>query len=105
MHGLLWDAHEDHERTARRELGFPPILARLECACRFSGWRAFSMSGRLLHRLHAGKQSDGESEDFQEFHQMITDANRDESRRLQDPQGDFRPMPACCRRSAESIEK
>jgi hypothetical protein len=28
------------------------------------------MSRRLLHRLHGGEQSDGESEDFQEFHEM-----------------------------------
>src|SRR5437773_1464264 len=82
MHGLLWDAHKHHERTARRELRFPPILARLDCACRFSGWRAFSMSRRLLHRLHGGEHSDGKSEDFQEFHEMVRDVNSDESGKL-----------------------
>src|SRR4029077_16265083 len=70
MHSLLRDAHKHHERTAWRELRFPPILARLELAGRFSGGRAFSMSRRLLHRLHGGEQSDGDSEDFQEFHEM-----------------------------------
>src|SRR4029450_7714020 len=73
MHGLLWDAHKHHERTARRELRFPPILARLELAGRFSGGRAFGMRRRLLHRLHGGEQGDAESEHFQEFHKMIRD--------------------------------
>src|SRR5204862_4871283 len=77
VHGLLWDAHKHHERTARRELRFPPILARLEWAGRFSGGRAFSMKRRLLDRLRGGEQGDGESEDFQKFHQMITNVNRD----------------------------
>jgi hypothetical protein len=63
------------------------------------------MKRRLFDRLRRGEQGDGESEDFQEFHQMITDVNRDESRKLPHPQGDFRPIPACCRRSAERIEK
>ncbi len=91
MHGLLWDAHKHHERTARRELRFPPILARLEWAGRFSGGRAFSMKRRLFDRLRGGEQGDGESEDFQKFHQIITNVNRDESRKLPHPQGDFRP--------------
>ena len=64
VHGLLGNAHEDHERAARRKLGVPPILARLEYAGRFSGRRAFGMRRRLLHRLHGGEQGDGESEDF-----------------------------------------
>src|SRR5947199_581206 len=59
VHGLLWDAHKHHERTARRELRFPPILAWLKWAGRFSGGRAFGMSRRLLHRLHGGEQSNG----------------------------------------------
>jgi hypothetical protein len=29
------------------------------------------MSRRLLHRLRGGEQGQGESEDFQEFHEMI----------------------------------
>jgi len=44
------------------------------------------MSRRLLHRLHGGEQSDGDSEDFQEFHEMIRDVSYDESRKLQHPQ-------------------
>ena len=66
-----------HERTARRELRFPPILARLELAGWFSGGRAFGMRRRLLHRLHCGEQGDAESEDFQEFHEMIRDVSCD----------------------------
>ena len=65
VHGLLGNAHEDHERTARRKLGVPPILAWLELAGRLSGGRAFSMRRRLLHRLDGGEQSDGDSEYFQ----------------------------------------
>src|SRR4029450_7796229 len=80
VHGLLWDAHEHHERTAWRELRFPPILARLEYAGRFSGRRAFSMSRRLFDRLRGGEQSDGESDDFQDFHEMIREVNYDWSR-------------------------
>jgi len=33
----------------------------------------------LLHRLDGGEQSDGKSEDFQEFHKMIRDVNSGES--------------------------
>ena len=68
MHGLLWNAHKHHERTARRELRVPPIFAWLECAGGFSGRRAFGMSRRFLHGLRGGEQSYGESKDFQEFH-------------------------------------
>src|SRR6266516_1766196 len=93
MHGLLWDAHKHHERTARRELRFPPILARLDRACRFSGRRAFSMKRRLLHRLHGGEHSDGKSEDFQEFHEMVRDVNSDESRKLPILNKTFVPYP------------
>src|SRR5437764_5034056 len=81
VHRLLWDAHKHHERTARRELRFPPILARLEWASRFSGGRAFSMKRRLFDRLRGGEQGEGASEDCQKFHQMITKVNRDESRK------------------------
>src|SRR5205814_3819197 len=49
------------------------------------------MKRRLFDRLRGGEQGDGESEDFQKFHQMITNVNRDESRKLPHPQGDFRP--------------
>ena len=86
MHGLLGNAHEDHERTARRELRFPPILTGLERPGRLAGWRTFGVEGGLLHRLHGGEQGDrekrgdGESEDFQEFHKMIRDVSCDESR-------------------------
>ena len=30
VHGLLRNAHEHYQRTARRELWLPPVLARLE---------------------------------------------------------------------------
>ena len=51
VHGLLGNAHQHHERTARRELGVPPILTRLERSGRLAGWRAFGVEGGLLHRL------------------------------------------------------
>ena len=77
VHGLLGNTHKHHQRTARRELRFPPILARLELAGWFSRGRAFGMSRRLLHRLHGSEQDDGEGEDFQEFHKMIGDVSCD----------------------------
>src|SRR5436309_3213284 len=36
----------------------------------------------FLHCLRGGEQDEGESEDFQEFHEMIRDVNCDESRKL-----------------------
>jgi hypothetical protein len=35
------------------------------------------MSRRFLYRLRGGKQSYGKSEDFQEFHEMISDVSYD----------------------------
>jgi hypothetical protein len=35
------------------------------------------MSRRLFDRLRGGEQGDGDSEDFQEFHEMIRDVNCD----------------------------
>src|SRR6266702_176494 len=32
VHGLLRNAHEHYQRTARRELWLPPVLAGLECS-------------------------------------------------------------------------
>jgi hypothetical protein len=35
------------------------------------------MKRRLFHRLRGGEQGDGESEDFQEFHEIIKDVSCD----------------------------
>src|SRR5947207_1513187 len=70
VHGLLRDADEDHERTARRELRLPRILARLEWPARLAGRRAFGVGGRFFHRLCRGEQSDGEGEDGEDFHEL-----------------------------------
>jgi len=63
------------------------------------------MGRRLLHRLHGGEQGAEESEDFQEFHETISDVNCDENRKPPRPQQDFCPMPGVRRPSAESIAK
>ena len=65
MHRLLRHAHEHHDWSYRRDLRMPPIFAPFERAGRRAGGRAFGMRRRLLHRLHGGEQSDGDSEDFQ----------------------------------------
>jgi hypothetical protein len=82
---LLGNTHQYHKRTARRELRFPPILAGLELAGWFSRGRAFGMRRRLLHRLHGSEQDDGEGEDFQEFHKMISDELRLEQKACASP--------------------
>jgi hypothetical protein len=62
------------------------------------------MKRRLFDRLRGGEQGGGESKDFQKFHQMVTDVNRDESRKLPHPQGGFHAVPGCCRRSTQVLK-
>ena len=69
VHGLLGDAHQDHERTARRELRLPPIFARLERSGRPASWRSLGVKRRLLHGLCGGKQGGGDGEDAKYFHE------------------------------------
>ena len=59
------------------------------------------MKRRLFGRLRGGEQDDGESEDFQQFHQMITDVNRDESRKLRIRKETFVP----CQTAADDQQK
>src|SRR5262249_31571913 len=72
VHRLLRDAHQHHERTARRDFWIPPIFARLKRTTGFAGGSAFGVSGGLFNRVGGSEQGGGDGEGCEELHNEDT---------------------------------
>src|SRR4029077_15171801 len=75
VHRLLWDTHQDHNRTLRRELRLPPILTGFQWPGWFARRSALGVERGPVHRVGGGEQRDSKCNGGQDFHEAIKNGN------------------------------
>src|SRR5258708_4684621 len=71
VHLLLRNADEEHQGTLRRNFRMPPVLAGFKRTSWLASRCAFGVKRWLLHRLASYEESNGNSKNGQEFHDVI----------------------------------